>query len=159
MNARNVLSYALLITGAKGTRTVPRMHLLRTSPWFLRSEVLLTEERTEQVRLRYVSGTVLSLANGVPFEGTFERVFKGICPDELEHCLRSYGQSILSELSEKQIVIDGKKKRDVSPTTRGNGAKKNGFAYHLRAERQIKFKEEAIKVALDIEYLKKILKI
>jgi len=87
---------------------------------------------------------VLSLVNGVPFEGTFERVFKSIFPDELEHCLRSYGQSILSELSEKQIVIDGKKQRDVSPITRGNGAKKNGFAYHLRAERQVKFKEEAI---------------
>lgn len=79
---------------------------------------------------------VLSLANGVPFEGTFERVFKGICPDELEHCLRSYGQSILSELSEKQIVIDGKKKRDVSPTTRVTVLRK--MALHIISEQKDK---------------------
>lgn len=65
-------------------------------------------------------GDMLSLPNGVPSEDTFERVFKSICPKELERCLRCYGQSILSGLSEKQIVIDGKKQRGVSPTTQGN---------------------------------------
>jgi len=65
-------------------------------------------------------GEMLSLPNGVPSEDTFERVFKNIVPEELEACLRSYGHSILCELSEKQIVIDGKKQRGVSPTTRGN---------------------------------------
>lgn len=63
---------------------------------------------------------LLSLPNGVPSEDTFERVFKSINPEELEGCLRCYGRSILSDLSEKQIVIDGKKLRGVSPTTRGN---------------------------------------
>lgn len=65
-------------------------------------------------------GDMLSLPNGIPSEDTFKRVFKSICPSELENCLRSYGKSILSDLSEKQIVIDGKKQRGVSPTTRGN---------------------------------------
>lgn len=65
-------------------------------------------------------GDLLCLPNGVPSEDTFERVFKSFVPEELEACLRSYGRSILSDLSEKQIVIDGKKQRGVSPTTRGN---------------------------------------
>lgn len=65
-------------------------------------------------------GDLLSLPNGIPSEDTFERVFKSINPDELVSCLRSYGHSILSDLSEKQIAIDGKKQRGVSPTTRGN---------------------------------------
>jgi len=65
-------------------------------------------------------GGLLRLPNGVPSEDTFERVFKRIRPEELENCLRNYGHSILSDLSEKQIVIDGKKQRGASPTTRGN---------------------------------------
>ena len=63
---------------------------------------------------------MLSLPHGVPSEDTFERVFKRLVPAELEACLRCYGHSILRDLSEKQIVIDGKKQRGVSPTTRGN---------------------------------------
>jgi hypothetical protein len=65
-------------------------------------------------------GELLSLPNGVPSEDTFERVFKSIAPEELEACLRAYGKSILSDLSEKQIVIDGEKQHGVSPATRGN---------------------------------------
>lgn len=41
-------------------------------------------------------------------------------PQKFENCLRSYGQSILSDLSEKPIVIDGKKQRDASPATQSN---------------------------------------
>ena len=63
---------------------------------------------------------LLSLPNGVPSEDTFERVFQRIEPSELEHCLRSYGKSLLSDLSEKQIVIDGKKQGGTSPTSTGN---------------------------------------
>ena len=65
-------------------------------------------------------GDMLSLPNGVPSTDTFERVFSRIHPSELEYCLRSYGKSILEDLSEKQIVIDGKKQHGVSPTSRGN---------------------------------------
>lgn len=65
-------------------------------------------------------GDLLSLPNGVPSGDTFEHVFKSICPDELENSLRVYGKSILSDLSKKQIIMDGKKQRGSSPTTRGN---------------------------------------
>lgn len=65
-------------------------------------------------------GGLLSLPNGIPSEDTFERVFKSIVPEELQSCLHKYGLSILSELAEKQIVIDGKKQRGASPTTKGN---------------------------------------
>jgi hypothetical protein len=65
-------------------------------------------------------GDLLSLPNGIPSEDTFERVFKSINPDELESCLHVYGNHILTELSDKQIVIDGKKQRGVSPAIRGN---------------------------------------
>jgi hypothetical protein len=65
-------------------------------------------------------GGLVSLPNGVLSEDTFERVIKRICTRELENCLRLYGHSILSNLSEKQLVIDGNKQRGVSPTTRGN---------------------------------------
>lgn len=64
-------------------------------------------------------GDMLSLPNGVPSEDTFERVFQYINPSELEYCLRSYGQSILDDLSGKQIVIDGKKQRGTSPHRAG----------------------------------------
>lgn len=65
-------------------------------------------------------GDLVSLPNGIPSEDTFERVFKSIDPVELQSCLHTYGLDILSTLADKQIVIDGKKQRGVSPTTRGN---------------------------------------
>ena len=57
-----------------------------------------------------------SLPKGVPGEDTFERAFKSICPEELENSLRAYGKSTLSDLSQKQIIIDGRK-RVVQPTS------------------------------------------
>ena len=65
-------------------------------------------------------GDMLSLPNGAPSDDTFRRAFERINPEELEHCLRSYGNSILDDLSEKQIIIDGKKQCGTSPTSRGN---------------------------------------
>jgi predicted transposase YbfD/YdcC len=70
-------------------------------------------------RGKSLSGLLL-LPNGTPSADTFERVFKRICPAELEACLLAYGQRILSDLAEKQVVIDGKKQRGASPTKRGN---------------------------------------
>jgi hypothetical protein len=52
---------------------------------------------------------LVSLPNGFFSADTFERVFKSIVPDELESCLRKYGNHILISPSEKQIVIDGKR--------------------------------------------------
>ena len=65
-------------------------------------------------------GDYISLPNGVPSADTFERVFKIISAEELQCCLYTYGLEILSTLAEKQIIIDGKKLRGVSPTTKGN---------------------------------------
>ena len=67
-------------------------------------------------------GDMLLLPNGAPSDDTFRRVFERIKPEELEHCLTSYGKSILDDLSEKQLVIDGKKQCGTSPTSRGNKA-------------------------------------
>jgi predicted transposase YbfD/YdcC len=61
-------------------------------------------------------GDLLSLPDGVPSEDTFERVFKSINSGEAE----SYGKHMLTEQYGKQIVMDGKKQRAVSPVSRGN---------------------------------------
>lgn len=65
-------------------------------------------------------GDMLSLPNGAPSEDTFRSVFERIKPSELEYCLSTYGKSVLEDLSEKQIVMDGKKQCSASPTSRGN---------------------------------------
>jgi len=62
----------------------------------------------------------LSLSNGIPSEDTFERVFSAVEPDVLRICLNDYGKDVVGLLSEKQISLDGKKLKGVSPTTRGN---------------------------------------
>jgi predicted transposase YbfD/YdcC len=63
---------------------------------------------------------LLSLPNGVPSSDTFERVFKKLKSETLQSCLENYGKEILSGLSEKQIVLDGKKLKGVSPHSKGN---------------------------------------
>ena len=62
----------------------------------------------------------ITLANGIPSEDTFERVFSAIEPDVLRVCLNDYGKDVVGLLSEKQICLDGKKLKGVSPTSRGN---------------------------------------
>ena len=57
---------------------------------------LFTLERGEKLK------DMLSLPHGVPSKDTFERVFQRIDPTELEHCLCSYGKSILSDFWEKE---------------------------------------------------------
>lgn len=63
---------------------------------------------------------LLQFPNGIPSVDTFERVFKKLKSDSLQNCLNSYGRDILSDLSEKQIVLDGKKLKGVSPKSKGN---------------------------------------
>ena len=63
---------------------------------------------------------LLLLPNGAPSADTFERVFQRIDPSALQNCLQSYGKDILSTLSEKQIVFDGKKLKGLSPHGKGN---------------------------------------
>jgi predicted transposase YbfD/YdcC len=71
---------------------------------------------------------LLQLPNGAPSPDTFERVFKKLKSASLQTCLESYGKDILESLSEKQIVLDGKKLRGVSP-----GSKRNSGLYILNA--------------------------
>jgi len=60
------------------------------------------------------------LPNGIPSHDTFNRVFSSLSPDSLRQCLSDYGKDIVGLLAEKQICLDGKKHRGVSPTSRGN---------------------------------------
>jgi predicted transposase YbfD/YdcC len=61
----------------------------------------------------------IELPNGIPSHDTFRRVFINLNPDLLRTCLTDFGKAIIEVLSEKQICIDGKKLRGVSPATRG----------------------------------------
>jgi len=62
----------------------------------------------------------LSLPNGIPSHDTFRRVFSTLEPDVLRVCLNDFGKGVVDILREKQICLDGKKLRGVSPTSRGN---------------------------------------
>jgi predicted transposase YbfD/YdcC len=64
--------------------------------------------------------TILELPNGIPSHDTFNRVLQHIEPKALQKCLSEDGQVLLDTLNEKQIVLDGKKLRGVSPTSKGN---------------------------------------
>lgn len=64
--------------------------------------------------------TFLELPNGIPSHDTFNRIFQIIDNQELSKCLDVHGEDLLSFIAEKQISIDGKKVRGVSPTSRGN---------------------------------------
>lgn len=62
----------------------------------------------------------LSLPNGIPSHDTFRRVFSILDADLLRKCLKDYGKDMIGLLNEKQICLDGKKLKGVSPTSRGN---------------------------------------
>jgi predicted transposase YbfD/YdcC len=62
----------------------------------------------------------ISLPNGIPSHDTFRRVFSILEPNVLRACLNEYGKDVVGLLSEKQICLDGKKLKGVSPTSRGN---------------------------------------
>ncbi len=65
-------------------------------------------------------GVILQLPNGAPSADTYERVFKSLEADSLRRCLENYGKNILNCLAGKQIVLDGKALKGVSPTSKGN---------------------------------------
>lgn len=62
----------------------------------------------------------LKYPNGVPSHDTFERAFSSISPTHFIGLLVSYSQCFMKILAEKQINIDGKKLRGVSPKSKGN---------------------------------------
>lgn len=63
---------------------------------------------------------VLELPNGIPSHDTFNRVLQLIDPKYLSECLDKDGAAILGSVSGKQIAIDGKKLKGVSPRSKGN---------------------------------------
>lgn len=62
---------------------------------------------------------LLDLPNGVPSHDTFNRVFQLLKPDLLRSCLGQHGQTLLDILAHKQIALDGKKLRGVTPRSKG----------------------------------------
>lgn len=76
---------------------------------------MFCKERGQELK-----GSILELPNGPPSADTFERLFKRLKPNSLIRCLETHGKELLSCLAEKQIVLDGKKLRGVSPTSQGN---------------------------------------
>ncbi|OAV63276.1 Transposase [Bacteroidales bacterium Barb6XT] len=63
---------------------------------------------------------MIPLTNDIPSHGTFNRVFSGLEPDLLRQCLNNYGRDLIGLLSEKQICLDGRKLKGVSPGSCGN---------------------------------------
>ncbi len=62
----------------------------------------------------------IELPHGIPSHDTFNRVFTLLEPSLLLQFLTDYGKELIDVLSERQICLDGKKLKDVSPTTKGN---------------------------------------
>lgn len=58
-----------------------------------------------------ILSTFLSLPCGIPSHDTINRVFRHICPFELEKCLTTWGAVIIGLLAKKQLAIDGKQLR------------------------------------------------
>lgn len=82
------------------------------------------EDYEDMVLFAKTKGSLLidyiELPNGVPSHDTFNRVFQLLDCGVLRQCLNDYGKSLIDILAEKQICLDGKKLRGVSPTSRGN---------------------------------------
>ncbi len=62
----------------------------------------------------------IELPNDIPSHNTFNRVFSILESDLLRKCLNDYGEDIIGLLSQKQICLDGKKLKGISPTSRRN---------------------------------------
>lgn len=62
----------------------------------------------------------LRLPNGIPSSVTLWRVFERLESSALESCLRQYGRTILAELENKHISVDGKQMRGTGSNQEGN---------------------------------------
>jgi len=52
--------------------------------------------------------TFLVLANGIPSEDTFRRVFERIDPKQFEDCFEGWVKQLVNELGIQVIAVDGK---------------------------------------------------
>ena len=64
-------------------------------------------------------GDLIDLAPGIPTHDTFNRVFQLLDPELLRNCLNQHGKALLNLLADKQICLDGKKLKGVSPRSKG----------------------------------------
>ena len=79
------------------------------------------EDMVEFAHQRYHwLSSLLELPGGIPTHDTFNRVLQRIEPEALGKALAEDGQVLLDTLNEKQLILDGKKIRGVSPTSKGN---------------------------------------
>lgn len=62
---------------------------------------------------------LIDLSKGVPAHDTFNRVFQLLNPKLLRDALGQHGKALLDVLTQKQICLDGKKLKGVSPTSKG----------------------------------------
>lgn len=60
------------------------------------------------------------MPSGGTSHDTFNRVFQILDREVLRNCLNEYGKELINVLSEKQISLDGKKLKGVSPSSRSN---------------------------------------
>lgn len=64
-------------------------------------------------------GDLVDLSPGIPAHDTFNRIFQLLDPELLRTCLDQHGKALLSLLADKQICLDGKKLKGVSPRSKG----------------------------------------
>jgi predicted transposase YbfD/YdcC len=62
----------------------------------------------------------ITLPNGIPSHDTFNRLFQLIDNELFSECLGKHGKTLLESITGKQVCLDGKKIRGVSPSSRGN---------------------------------------
>lgn len=78
-------------------------------------DMVLFAERNEDFAKKYCK-----LPGGIPSHDTFNRVFKHMETNVLRQLLNDYGKEVIDILSDKQICIDSKKLKGVSPRYKGN---------------------------------------
>ena len=72
------------------------------------------EDRLDELKAK----GLVSQDCGVPSADTFRRLLNSIDPHQFNLCLRKYTKDIIDTLAEKQIAIDGKKLRGMSPSVK-----------------------------------------
>ena len=77
------------------------------------------EDMEEFARRRGKSYGLFEDTEGTPSHDTFRRTLGLVNPEEMEQSLCQSGMRFLQSLAEKQVVIDGKKLRGVSPRSKG----------------------------------------
>lgn len=76
--------------------------------------VIFAKERKEWL------SKIMDMTGGIPSSDTLARVFTMLNHDELKKVLTAEGREVLDTLDQKQLILDGKKIKGASPTSKGN---------------------------------------